>query len=218
MTQALPWLTLFAAGIAVAAGLGLLPAALLFVAKPLATGLIIAWAWPRGRAVPRQRRLVLIGLLLSFAGDVFLLWPKQGFLPGLVAFLLAHLTYIAAFSTSLRFAARPMPFVVYAVVAGAILSLLWPGVPPGLRVPVVAYVLCLASMAAQAAGVGLAARGSADASRGRLAAIGGALFMASDALLATNRFAVPLPLATLWILSTYWLAQWCIASSLARKT
>lgn len=217
MIAALPWLTLLAAGAAIAAGLGLLPAALLFIFKPLTTLLVIAWAWPRGHDLPRRRRFVLIGLVLSLAGDVFLLWPKQGFLPGLVAFLLAHLAYIGAFSTGLRFAAKPAPFVAYAAVAGVILAFLWPGVPAGLRLPVVAYVLCLASMAAQAAGVGIAARGSADASRGLLAAIGGALFMASDALLATNKFAQPLPLAPMWILATYWAAQWCIASSLARK-
>ena len=43
-------------------------------------------------------------------------------------------------------------------------------------------------------------------------ALGGALFVCSDALLATNRFAAPLPLSGLWILLSYWLAQWCIAS------
>ncbi len=48
-------------------------------------------------------------------------------------------------------------------------------------------------------------------------AIGGALFMSSDALLATNKFADPLPLASLWVLGTYWSAQWCIASWLAPR-
>ena len=43
-------------------------------------------------------------------------------------------------------------------------------------------------------------------------ALGGALFVASDALLATNKFAAALPAASLWMLATYWLAQWCIAS------
>jgi len=43
-------------------------------------------------------------------------------------------------------------------------------------------------------------------------ALGGALFVASDALLATNRFAAALPAASVWMLATYWLAQWCIAS------
>ena len=46
------------------------------------------------------------------------------------------------------------------------------------------------------------------------AALGGALFVLSDALLAINRFREPLPLSGLWILASYWAAQWCIASSL----
>jgi uncharacterized membrane protein YhhN len=104
---------------------------------------------------------VLVGLVLSLGGDVALLWPQQGFLPGLVCFLLAHLAYIAAFCTRARFLSRWTPFAAYAVVAGAVLMHLWPGVPAALRVPVLLYVLCLASMAAQAAAVWLAARGTA---------------------------------------------------------
>lgn len=226
MKAVLPWFTLVSTAVAIAAALGLLPGALVFVAKPLTTIAIIAWAWPRGAAEPMLRRLVLLGLVLSLAGDIALLWPKEGFLPGLVAFLLAHLAYIAAFCTRARFAARRLPFVAYGAVAGLILALLWPGVPAGLRGPVLAYVLCLASMAAQAAVVWRVVGGSAEtthetaneAPRWRLAAIGGALFVVSDALLATNKFAVPLPLAPLWILASYWAAQWCIATSLPRRT
>jgi alkylglycerol monooxygenase len=40
------------------------------------------------------------------------------------------------------------------------------------------------------------------------------LFMASDSLLAINKFAQPLPASSLWILATYWAAQWAIASAL----
>jgi uncharacterized membrane protein YhhN len=109
-----------------------------------------------------------------------------------------------------RLAARPLVFVVYAAVAALILSQLWPGVPAPLRIPVIAYVVCLAAMAAQAAVLWRV--GSA---RGAVLALGGALFLASDALLATNKFAGPLPLASLWVLTSYWLAQWCIASWLA---
>jgi uncharacterized membrane protein YhhN len=213
----LPWATLASAVVAIAAGLGLLPNEFVFVAKPLATALVIAWAATRGAGEPRLRRWLLIGLALSLAGDVALLWPKEGFLPGLIAFLLAHLAYIVGFATLQRFGARWAPFAAYAAVAGLILAALWPGVPSALRVPVVLYVLCLASMAAQAAGLWLTARGTPNETRWRLAAIGGLLFVASDALLATNRFAGPLPLAPLWILTTYWLAQWLIASSLARR-
>lgn len=214
MRRVLPWLVLVAAAVAIGAALEFLPRPLLFVAKPLATILIGVYAWPRGSEVPAMRRLVLAGLGLSLLGDIALLWPKEGFLPGLVAFLLAHLCYIAAFCRPLRFAARPGPFVGYGVVALGILAWLWSGVASGLRAPVVAYVACLASMAAQSAGWWLGARGTPAAPLARHAAIGGALFLASDALLAINKFALPLPFASLWILATYWAAQWAIASSL----
>lgn len=181
-----------------------------FLFKPLATIAVIAYAWGRGRETPRLRRWVLIGLGASLAGDIALLWPQQGFLPGLVSFLLAHLAYLWAFTRLKPFASDRWPFVVYTVVAGAILALLWPGVPGALRLPVVAYVIGLASMAAQAAVLW-----RAGLPRGAVLALGGALFVASDGLLATNKFAGPLPLASLWILATYWSAQWCIASFLA---
>ena len=147
---------------------------------------------------------------------MFLLWPVQGFLPGLIAFLLAHLAYIAAFCVTVKFAAKPLVFVAYAALAALILSQLWPGVPGALRVPVLAYVACLAMMAAQAAAWwrGRADTAAPDTNLARAAALGGLLFMASDSLLAINKFAAPLPLSALWILLTYWAAQWCIACAL----
>ena len=83
------------------------------------------------------------------------------------------------------------------------LALLWPGVPAGLRVPVAAYVLCRAAMAAQTASAWRVARGTPPAAWLWRAALGGSLFLASDALLAFNRFHTPLPLAGLLILTTY---------------
>ena len=105
--------------------------------------------------------------------------------------------------------------------------MLLPGVPAGLRTPVVAYVLCLAAMAAPAAVRwqvlrwqvlrGQVLRGRADAALAQRAALGGVLFLCSDALLAFNRFHTPLPASALWVLATYWAAQWWIASALARR-
>ena len=227
MPAVFPWLTFTSAAIAIAAFSGALPLWLAFVFKPLTTLLVIAHAWPRGADAPRQRRLIRIGLCLSLLGDVFLLWPVPGFLPGLVSFLLAHIAYIAAFCVPLRFAARPAAFVVYAArpaafvvyaaLAAAILWQLWPGIPGALRGPVLAYVLCLAGMAAQAAAWWRASVGRPDERLARNAALGGLLFMLSDSLLAFNKFAAPLPLSSLWILATYWAAQWCIANSLRDK-
>lgn len=186
-----------------------------FAFKPLTTVLLIAWAWPRGADQPAQRRWIRLGLVASLVGDVALLWPQQGFLPGLLSFLLAHLAYIVAFTRGLRLAAHPGPFVLYALVAAAVLSQLWAGVPGALRGPVLAYVVALACMAAQAAAWWLARRGDAGPGLAWRAAAGGALFMASDAILATNRFLEPVPASGLWILATYWLAQLAIAGALS---
>ena len=220
LRAALPWLTALSAAIAIAAFVGMLPAALAFVFKPLTTLLVMAHAWPRGVGQSNQRGLIRAGLFLSLAGDVFLLWPQQGFLPGLVAFLLAHLAYIAAFCVPVRFAAKPLVFVAYAALAALILSRLWPGVPVALRLPVLAYVACLATMVAQAGAWWRSRVGTAapDLQLARAAALGGLLFMASDSLLAINKFGAPLPLSSLWILLTYWAAQWCIAGSLAPRS
>ena len=183
---------------------------LAFVFKPLATLAIIAFAWPRGRPTPVQRRWVLMGLSLSLVGDVALLWPQQGFLPGLISFLLAHLAYLIALTREHKLMARLWPFVAYAALAALVLWQLWPGVPAGLRGPVAGYVICLSAMAAQTAVLWQCA-----GARATPLALGGLLFVTSDALLATNKFLSPLPMASLWILASYWLAQALIAQWLA---
>jgi uncharacterized membrane protein YhhN len=208
----LPALTVASAMLAIANGTWALDQrALLFVFKPLTTLLIIAHAARRGTGAPVTRRCVLAGLWLSLVGDIALLWPQQGFVPGLVAFLIAHVLYLVAFTREHRFAAQPAALAAYALIAGAILSFLWRDIPPGLRIAVAAYVFALTAMAAQAAVVALRAQGD-ELRRARGLMIGGALFMVSDTVLAINRFALPLPAAGLWILATYWAAQWLIAS------
>lgn len=223
---ATPWLAALAAASAALAIAGapwaLDAPALVFAFKPLATLAIIAFALTRADAAPRraQRRWIVAGLACSLAGDVALLWPQRGFVPGLVAFLVAHLCYLVAFTRDARFVrAAPLAFAAYALVAGGLLARLWPDVPPALRAPVLAYVACLAAMAAQAAARAWALRAvdAEAAGLARRAALGGALFVCSDALLAFNRFSVPLPAASLWILATYWAAQWCIAASLPAR-
>jgi uncharacterized membrane protein YhhN len=174
--------------------------------KPLTTALLIVLVWRSGD--PHGFRLgVLTGLLCSLLGDVALMLPFDAFAAGLGAFLLAHLAYIAAFARRARWRDVVLAAVAYALIAVGLLTLLLPMVPDALRVPVLAYVAVLASMAAFAFG--------ARAAGGARLAIGGALFVLSDGLLAWDRFAAPLPLASLWVLSSYWAAQWCIARAVA---
>jgi uncharacterized membrane protein YhhN len=181
--------------------------ALYWAFKPLTTILIAALAFRRGRG--RYARAVFAGLLLSLAGDVLLI-PPGLFVAGLAAFLAAHVAYLFAFTRDAPPGARLLPFAVVAAVALGILALLWPRLPAGLGLPVLAYVAMLGAMTAQA----FARHAVLRESGARRAAIGGALFLASDALLAIDRFHTALPLDALLVLGTYYPAQLLIALSI----
>ena len=155
----LPILGAIAALLAIASAKWALDKAWLnFAFKPLATLSVIAWAATGRSDDAPVRRWTVIGLVFSLAGDVALLWPVQGFLVGLVAFLLGHLSYLVALTRRVKFLASPPAFGAWAIVAASVLASLWAGVPPELRAPVLVYVCALAAMAAQATSVWLARR------------------------------------------------------------
>ncbi|WP_431101327.1 lysoplasmalogenase [Roseateles noduli] len=219
LAAALPLLTLLSAAAAILAlsQPAQLPPSLAFVFKPLTTILILLYAWRRGADRPRLARWLRAGLLCSLAGDIALLWPAQGFLPGLVSFLAAHVCYIVGFCTRKKLGAVRWPFLMFGIIAAAVLGRLWPHIPGELRAPVVVYVVCLSAMAAQAWAWWRGSVGQPDEPLARWAAWGGTLFVLSDAMLAINKFAGPLEMASFWVLASYWPAQWCIASSLERR-
>lgn len=183
---------------------------LVYVFKPLTTLLILAIALRQARgAVGLYAGAVALGLAFSLAGDVFLMLPRDRFHEGLASFLAAHLCYIAAFTSGMGLFADPVPTVAFGVFGLLLLRLLWPGIPGRLRVPVILYVTVILTMALQA--TGRAARIPGIPSF--LAAGGAALFVASDALLAWDRFRAPFRSSRAAVLSTYYLAQWLIALS-----
>jgi len=180
-----------------------------WIAKPLATATLIALVARHATRTAKLRAAVLAGLLCSLVGDVLLMLSPQLFVAGLIAFLLAHLCYLRAFSIDAHWFGDRIALVVLAAIGAGVLAGLWSALPAALKAPVLAYVVVIVAMAAQAF-----ARRRAHPSRAtKAAAIGAALFVASDALLAINRFRTPIPLAPLWVLATYWLAQWGIAQS-----
>jgi uncharacterized membrane protein YhhN len=183
-----------------------------YLFQPLATILVLSIAWSSWRARKNPYSFwITIGLLFSLAGDVALLWPSRYFLYGLLAFLLTHIAYLVAFTRDAKFPARPLLWIPYLAIAGALSTVLFPNVPNHLRVPVALYSLLLASMAAQAMGRSLILK----TRPARLAAIGAIFFMLSDLLLAFDRFHTSIPLAPALILIPYYLAQWLIAYSTA---
>ncbi len=86
-----------------------------------------------------------------------------------------------------------------------VVALLWPDLPAGLRVPVAAYSLLLTAMAYRAGRLG------------NVAAIGGALFLLSDTLIATGVAEWPQPpRPDLWIMLTYLAAQYLLVQGALR--
>jgi uncharacterized membrane protein YhhN len=189
-----------------------------YVGKPLATLLLWRQVTRTSQPVsPRYRRAVAIGMALSLVGDVCLMLPVDLFLPGLVAFLLAHIAYIVAFAPGSGGKARGLAFGLVAIIAAANLFGLLPRVDAALKIPVVAYTVVLASMAAFAlARAWTPAVMSTLPRSARMGAIGAVLFMASDSLLAWDRFGGGIPMSALLVLGTYYAAQWCIARSVER--
>jgi uncharacterized membrane protein YhhN len=188
---------------------------LVYFFKPFATIVIIWMASANWRAHQDRYALwVTAGLILSLAGDILLIWPARYFFFGLVAFLLTHIAYLIAFTRGAEFPERPMVWLFYLAIGAAIYAVLWSRLPIFLRFPVAFYTLFLSGMAAQALGRFPALRAPAA----RFAAIGAAFFLLSDTLLAADRFYAPFPLAALFILATYYLAQWLIASSTRRES
>ncbi|MFF3562848.1 lysoplasmalogenase [Streptomyces sp. NPDC002574] len=173
------------------------------VTKALLMPALAAWAALRGGP-----RVLLAALLLGWGGDVLLQFGGDAaFLAGMGCFAAGHVCYLTllarrgAFSVPgrTRWAAAG-----YTLVWLAAITVLWPGLPAALRIPVALYSLLLTAVAAGGAGLGTAAT-----------AVGGGLFLLSDTLIATRLAGLPQPPAAgFWIMLTYLAAQFLLAAGL----
>lgn len=177
-------------------------------AKPIPVALLalsVARAAPRG---PMRSRVVF-GLALCALGDWIL--ETGRFVPGLVAFLVGHLGYVAAFLAVTRELrpARAVPFVSWGVVA---MGWLWSGLG-ALALPVVLYTATICTMMWRAVAL-------VDRTRPWAAsiALGAVVFAASDSMIAIDKFHAPFHGARVAILATYWLGQWLIARGVVERS
>lgn len=169
------------------------------VCKPATMVALIAAAVTLIPHSETRRWAFVAALAFSLAGDVFLMLPDR-FKQGLVAFFVAHVAYIVglrAEQTGLG------PLLVSGLVVFVAVAFVGRRILEGVRAtdarlatPVSAYIAVIAVMGASALASGLP-----------LAATAAALFMASDTLIAWNRFVRPLPWAPITIIVTYHLAQ-----------
>ncbi|MEW6630948.1 MAG: lysoplasmalogenase family protein [Pseudomonadota bacterium] len=149
-------------------------------AKTLAVAFLAVLALMQGGPL-----LLVAALALSAVGDAFLSRDgEKAFLGGLASFLAAHIVYVVLFAKAggglALLAGEPWRGVValaMAVFAIVMLAALWRRVEPQLCAPIAVYVAAILAM-----GISALATGNPWVITGAV------LFMASDGLLATERF------------------------------
>jgi uncharacterized membrane protein YhhN len=185
----------------------------IYLFKPLTIILILLIATLGRRDKDgRYKALILGGLVASLVGDVLLILPADLFIPGLVAFLTAHLIYFAAFRAHLPSGDfHPWTLIPFGAYGTLMFLYLMPGLG-AMSVPVFVYVVVIMAMGWQAfvRWIRLRDRGAA------LTIIGAILFILSDTVLAINRFRVTFAAEPVLVLTTYYAAQWFFARSVDR--
>lgn len=181
-------------------------------AKIVASAGFIAVAFLSGALRTRYGRLLLTGLALSFAGDTFLISESQrAFLSGLVAFLFAHIAYIAAFIVNginrQWIAAAALPVIGIGVAVSAWLT---PHTPVELVNPVRLYTIVIAGMLVAA--IGTRGRGGSV-----LILAGALLFFLSDLSVASLRLVQTDFPTYVWGLPLYYAGQLCLALSASQS-
>lgn len=179
------------------------------VAKPLTMVMLIVAVAAMEPESAAARAFFLGALVFSLMGDVFLMTKRDElFVFGLGSFLAGHLAYIAG----LWFLGVSVGmFAVGIVVVCAAIATIGRRVVNGVRsgphaeltAPVIAYIGAISFMMASAVGTGQP-----------FAIVGAALFYASDALIAWNRFIEPKPWGEMAIITTYHLGQIALALAL----
>ena len=172
-----------------------------YVAKPLTMAALIVVAVTLDPANGGRRAWFVAAGALSLVGDVFLMLPRDRFVPGLVAFLGAHVCYVVGL---LQSPVQTRPTVVGAVVVALalatvgrrVLGAVRRGEHRALSGPVSVYMVVISAMVLAAFATGPA-----------LAIAGAVLFYASDSLIAERRFVGPPPWAPVAIMVTYHLGQ-----------
>jgi len=181
-----------------------------YFAKPGVMLVLLVWLW---QASGFSGSLIWfgLGLVFSMAGDIFLMLPRERFIAGLVAFLLAHVAYIIGFNQT------PTAFNLAGFVLAVLVALVFLRVyrriavgldssgQPALKTPVLVYSLVISVMLLSAL-LTLAAD-TWQAGAAILVSAGALLFFLSDTLLAWNKFVTPIRWGRLAVIITYHLGQ-----------
>lgn len=190
-----------------------------FEIRPLSAGfklllmpslLLFYWVNVPPLSSPAIHRGIMFAVILSYFGDVFLLFAVKGeifFLIGLISFLIAHLAYIFVFNQFSGFkngflARKPLFIAPIILFYSLLMVLLIPHISSSLRYPVAIYGAVICTML-------LSVMNTLSTHRNRnfrIPLLGAILFVLSDSILALVKFhpeIEPSNLASLTVMATY---------------
>ncbi|PCJ93217.1 MAG: lysoplasmalogenase [Flavobacteriaceae bacterium] len=178
-----------------------------FFTKPAITISLILFLTTRKEVSTRTKKFLILGLLFSLMGDILLMFTSHGelyFMAGLFSFLLAHVMYITAFYIKGMLKNKAiLPFLI-ALCTYAATALYFIGPKLGGLMPyVVAYIFVILILGL----VALLRKHITNNLSYLLLLIGALCFIASDTLLAFNKFYQHFSVSAVLIMLTYGLAQ-----------
>lgn len=186
-----------------------------FTKPALLTALIVYFLLQSKHLKTSLKKQTLLALIFSLLGDILLMFAHLSdgyFMVGLVSFLLAHVMYIFVFlkhrNRNRSGIALGTTLGIYALV---LLLILWTGLG-NLLAPVILYMLVILIMALTA----YLRKEKVPRDSFNLVFYGALLFLASDSILALNKFYQPVAFASVLIMGTYALAQLCIVLGILR--
>lgn len=171
------------------------------ILKAIPVSTLFVWVFREVRDFPK---IGLCGALIaSVSGDILLDLSYAGiFIFGLVSFLVAHIFYSVLF---FRYAKRPdgaeKVMIAVLVLLAGVMIWIFHGISPALYGPVVLYILVIITMSI---GALLVPAGN------RLLFVGALMFIASDIVLAVNKFLVTIPYGRAINIALYFTAQFII--------
>lgn len=153
-----------------------------YVCKPLTAVLFLLCAIALEPIDGSARAWMIAALVFCVAGDVFLMLPRDAFVPGLASFAGAQILFTVSFAMSGLTSWRLVVGVAVVLAGSGLLARRFIGAlhragESALVVPIVIYMTVISAMVV-----------SAIAAGAHVAILGAVLFLTSDALIAEHRF------------------------------
>jgi uncharacterized membrane protein YhhN len=182
-----------------------------FIGKPLIVlGLIAHYYF----LSPNRSAIFILALVFCWAGDILLLFQGESFfMAGLVCFLIGHVLYILCYqkfrwadSRNELLGPQKFRFSLPFILASTGLVVILLPVLGDLKIPVAIYTLVLTLMVLNA----IFRYGRTTTKSFLFIFLGALLFMASDSILAINKFLHPFSTSGVTVMLTYCAAQFLI--------